>query len=87
MKDFNFFAPVASSNPSSLLSSSPGSVFSSSSVTSSVRVLPKSLGCCISLGASSCEVPRALENRLEVVDVMVRGSRVVGGNCHRKDET
>jgi hypothetical protein len=70
MNEFSFLEPVASSNPSSLLSSSRGSVFSSFSLTGSVRVLPKALGHCISLGASSREVTGALENRLEVVEVL-----------------
>jgi hypothetical protein len=47
-----------------------------------VRVLSKSLGRCITSGASSCEVPGALENSLVAVENMIRGGRFLGGNCH-----
>jgi hypothetical protein len=43
-------------------------------------VLSKSVGRCISLGTSSCEVPRALENRLVAVEGMVGGGGGLGVN-------
>jgi hypothetical protein len=48
-------------------------VFSLSPKVDSVRVLMKSLGRCNSLGISSCDILRALENRLVAVEGMVGG--------------
>jgi hypothetical protein len=47
-----------------------------------MRVLSKSLGRYIPSGASSSEVPRALEDRLVVVESMARGGRFLGGDCY-----
>jgi hypothetical protein len=43
-------------------------------------------GRCITSGASSCGVPRALENRLVAVEGMIRGGRFLGGNYHANIE-
>jgi hypothetical protein len=84
--DFSLLRSCARSNPWSRSSSSPDSVFSSSSLGGSVRVLSKSLGRCIPSGVSSSEVPRALEDRLVAVEGMVRGGRFLGGDCHGNTE-
>jgi hypothetical protein len=51
-----------------------------------VRSLRKSIDCCTSLGASSCDVGVGDPKYLKVVEAIVRGSRFLGYNYRKKDE-
>jgi hypothetical protein len=59
-------------------------VFVEVSSEAAVQSLGKSFVRCTSLGTSSCEVPIEFPSYEEISEAMVRGGRVLGGNCHRK---